>query len=113
MKRGVYLLVSMGLFLLVRPSRADMMDQNQPSDAAGLAGFSQGDLAQSFEQSANNITRAGIFIQASPGAGTGNITIDLYDHLPNAAKRCLGLVSGFSSFLSRSSISEIGSISTC
>ncbi|MCW5935830.1 MAG: PEP-CTERM sorting domain-containing protein [Fimbriimonadaceae bacterium] len=62
---------------------AQVIDQNQPDNSVYMAAFSQGDLAQSFQQSANNIVGAGIFLQ--PGIGSSdNVRISLWDKLPNA-----------------------------
>lgn len=62
--------------------RSDEIDQNQPSGTAYIAAFSQGDLAQSFVQTHNNISGAGILLQAT--GSTGNVTIQLWTGLPNA-----------------------------
>jgi hypothetical protein len=62
---------------------SDQIDQNQPIATAYIAAFSQGDLAQSFIQTHNNITGAGIFLQPSVGT-TGPVTIALWTALPNA-----------------------------
>lgn len=60
------------------------IDQNQPSGPAYMAGFSQGDLAQSFMQTNDNISGAGILLMAGIG-GSDNVTIQLWDGLPNAS----------------------------
>lgn len=58
-----------------------IVDQNQPNDPSNMANFTQGDLAQSFQQAHNNICGAGIRLYAS---GTeGYVTIGLWDALPN------------------------------
>lgn len=59
------------------------IDQNQPSAAVYMAGFSQGGLAQSFQQTNANINGAGIFLQPNVG-GSDNVTIQLWTNLPNA-----------------------------
>jgi len=59
------------------------IDQNQPSGPAYMAHFDQGDLAQSFMQSYDNIAGAGILLQAGIGS-TDDVTIQLWDALPNA-----------------------------
>ena len=59
------------------------IDQNQPSGPIYMAGFNQTDLAQSFMQSYDNIAGAGILLQAGVGS-TDNVTIQLWDGLPNA-----------------------------
>ena len=59
------------------------IDQNQPSGPAYMAAFDQTDLAQSFMQTNDNIAGAGILLQT--GIGTSdNVTIQLWDALPNA-----------------------------
>jgi hypothetical protein len=61
------------------------IDQNQPSAAVFMAAFAQTDLAQSFQtqQAEQPTAGAGIFLQ--PGVGsTDNVTIQLWDALPNA-----------------------------
>jgi hypothetical protein len=65
-------------------ARADIVDQSQLSEPFAMAAFSQTDLAQSFQQTNSNITgaSAGLFPNFGDG-GTGNITISLYDNLPN------------------------------
>jgi len=62
---------------------ADVIDQNAPANNAWMAGFSQRDLAQSFKQSASNISGAGIFLQNGVGSGMSNISISLWSLLPN------------------------------
>jgi hypothetical protein len=61
---------------------AQLIDQNQPSGPTYMAGFSQGDLAQSFMQTNANIVGAGILLQAGIGA-SDNVTISLWNLLPN------------------------------
>jgi len=58
-------------------------DQNSPSNNTCMANFSQADLAQSFIPSSNTICGAGIFLTAN-SAGSGTVTIQLYNNLPNA-----------------------------
>lgn len=67
------------------PARADVVDQSQLSDTIFMAGFGQTDLAQSFQQAAANISGASVKLRAGIGTGTGDITIALYDKLPNQA----------------------------
>ncbi len=76
------------------PSYASIIvDQNQPSAAVYMAAFEQTDIAQSFEQSNNNIAGAGIFLQ--PGIGsTDNVTISLWNALPNQGGSLLASGSG-------------------
>ncbi len=59
------------------------IDQNQPSGTTYMAHFNQTDLAQSFMQSYDNIAGAGILLQTGIGT-TDNVTIQLWDALPNA-----------------------------
>jgi len=59
------------------------IDQNQPSGPNYMAHFDQGDLAQSFMQSYSNIAGAGILLQTGIGT-TDDVTIQLWDALPNA-----------------------------
>jgi MYXO-CTERM domain-containing protein len=70
---------------IATPAMANqILDQNQPSGAFYLAGFSQGDLAQSFQsQLYSQICGAGVLLQSGVG-GTDNVTISLWDALPNA-----------------------------
>ena len=78
--------VFVGLAALVLSSvanSANMIDQNASANNTYMATFSQTDLAQSFQQSASNISGAGIFLQ--PNAGTSDtVTISLWSNLPNA-----------------------------
>jgi hypothetical protein len=84
MRTHVELVVAIGIFLLAAGSvgAAPTIDQVQPNNFDLMAGFWQGDLAQSFQQANNNVAGAGIFL--SPGYGsTGDVTIALWDNLPN------------------------------
>lgn len=59
-----------------------VIDQSQPNNPHYMAGFSQPDLAQSFQQAHNNVAGAGIFLRQ--GIGTSDtVTIALWDNLPN------------------------------
>ena len=66
-----------------------VIDQEQNDASVYMAGFDQTDLAQSFQtQAYDNIAGAGIFLQ--PGVGsTDNVTIELWDALPNAGGNLL------------------------
>jgi len=78
------LLVALALGVCAIPaSAACVIDQNQPSGPVYMAGFAQGDLAQSFMQSNGNICGAGILLQAGVGS-SDNVTIQLWSNLPNA-----------------------------
>ena len=72
-----------GTFLLsTYANAAIVVDQNQADNTVYMAAFSQADLAQSFQQSHDNISGAGIFLQS--GIGNSNtVTISLFDALPN------------------------------
>ena len=60
-----------------------VIDQNQPNFPVYMKAFGQSDCAQSFQQTASNISGAGIYTQ--PGVGTsGDITLEIWDALPNA-----------------------------
>ena len=72
---------------------ADTIDQDAPTNNVFMAGFSQSDLAQSFQQAADNVSGAGIFLQAGQGR-TGAVTISLYDKLPNNGGSLLAQGSG-------------------
>ena len=62
-----------------------VVDQNQPNvGAIPMAIFNQTDLAQSFQQSANNIAGAGIYLQNGVGSGSADITIALWSNLPTS-----------------------------
>lgn len=61
------------------------IDQDQPLDNTYMAGFSQGGLAQSFIPAANDICGAGVAVFSPSGTSyTADITISLWDNLPNA-----------------------------
>jgi hypothetical protein len=72
---------------------AVVLDQNAPTDNAYMAGFGQADLAQSFKQSTTNIAGAGIHLWSGSG-GTGEITISLFDQLPNNGGHLLASATG-------------------
>ena len=92
MKRVVLILAAAGASCIALPASADFIDQLQDSAAVYMAGFSQGDLAQSFQQTNSNITGAGIFLQ--PGIGSSdNVEIQLWDLLPNAGGTMLASAS--------------------
>jgi hypothetical protein len=80
-----------GLFLIFFATSADaviVIDQNQPNNPYNVAFFSQGDLAQSFQQADNNIVGAGILLHSDYGTND-IVTILLYDALPNAGGNLL------------------------
>ncbi len=79
----IVLALGAAVALTVGTVQADLIiDQDQPLAEVYMAGFSQGDLAQSFQtQAYDHIAGAGIFLQ--PGIGTtDNVTIELWDFLP-------------------------------
>lgn len=59
-----------------------IVDQNQANFPSYMAGFSQGSLAQSFQQTNSNIAGAGIRMQANVGT-SDTVTISLWNALPN------------------------------
>jgi hypothetical protein len=88
MKIRVFLI---GLGLGVAASAGTIVvDQSQLSDTVYMANFEQTDLAQSFIPSFGNVAGASVGLQAGIGDGSGgDITIALYDNLPNAGGNLL------------------------
>ncbi len=80
--------------LLAGQATAAVIDQNQPLTNGPMGDFLQVDLAQSFQQSADNVSGAGIFLSPSSGS-TGTINISLWTDLPNAGGVQLTQRSGF------------------
>ncbi|MFT3981050.1 MAG: hypothetical protein QM687_11310 [Ferruginibacter sp.] len=69
--------------IAVTPSYTNqLIDVNQPVTGNCMAQFSQTNLAQSFKPTASTISGAGIQLNAL--GGSGNVTISLWDRLPNA-----------------------------
>ena len=62
----------------------NLIDQNQPSATTYMAGFTQGGLAQSFQQTNSNVSGAGIFLQENIGS-TDNVTIQLWSDVPDTS----------------------------
>lgn len=61
------------------------IDQDQPLDNSYMASFNQGGIAQSFIPSANDICGAGVAVFNPGGTDiTADITIAVWDNLPNA-----------------------------
>jgi hypothetical protein len=85
-----FMVACMGLVAM--PATANVIDQNQPSGPTYMAAFSQTDLAQSFIQSADNISGAGILLQAGVGS-SDNVTISVWTALPNAGGTMLASAS--------------------
>ncbi len=77
------MLATLALAGLTAAVRADSVDQSQLVNNAYMANFSQTNLAQSFQQANDNITGASVLLQANLGAGAGDVTITLYNALPN------------------------------
>lgn len=68
----------------VLPVRADMVvDQSQLDGSILLQYMDFPNLIQSFQQDADNITGASVLIHPGIGSGTADVTIGLYDDLPN------------------------------
>jgi len=68
---------------LAVPLAAQTIDVDQPSNTTCMAGFNQADLAQSFKPNASDCSGAGLFMTVGWG-GAEDVTISLYDALPNA-----------------------------
>ncbi|HZZ79126.1 MAG TPA: PEP-CTERM sorting domain-containing protein [Gemmataceae bacterium] len=98
MNRSKLMLASVVLLFgcVAQANASIIVDQQQLSSSAYMAGFGQTDLAQSFQQSLGNITGAAIGLENSNSApGTGDITISLYDALPNAGGHLLASGTAF------------------
>jgi hypothetical protein len=78
------IVISVVVFLLVvgPVGAVPVIDQSQPVSSTPIAGFFQGDLAQSFQQAHSNVAAAGIFLWPAFGTG-GTVTISLWDDLPD------------------------------
>ncbi len=64
---------------------ASIVDQSQLTATLNMAAFNQAGLAQSFAPSYSNVSGAAIELTTGVGTGAqGDITISLYDNLPNA-----------------------------
>jgi len=90
--RKLLALTAVCVCLIAMPALADLIDQDQPSGPVYMAGFSQTDLAQSFQQAHDNISGAGILLEAGIGS-SDNVTISLWDGLPNAGGTMLATAS--------------------
>jgi hypothetical protein len=76
------LLVGAVLALLAAPAvAAVVVDQNQPDNSLPIV-FINGGAAQSFQQTADNIAGAGIYLASGRGLGSADITIALWSNLP-------------------------------
>lgn len=77
------LLAALAVFVVsANVSATPILDQNQPGYDNPMAAFNQTDLAQSFQQTHNSISGAGIHMYAGFGT-TDTVTIALWDALPN------------------------------
>ncbi len=81
------------LIMATRALAAVIIDQNQPNGPVYMAGFSQPDLAQSFQQANDNISGSGILLQSGVGV-SDLVTISLWDALPSAGGSMLASASG-------------------
>ena len=72
------------LLVAVSLHATPIVDQSSLVENATMAAFYQTDLAQSFQQANSNISGAEFKLTAGFGSGLGDITIQLYDLLPNA-----------------------------
>jgi hypothetical protein len=78
------LLASCTLLAGVSAVANEVVDQSDLTNDTYMAGFVQTDLAQSFIQSADNISGAGILLEDAGQAGNpGDVTISLWTNLPN------------------------------
>lgn len=75
--------IAASLVLIPTVLSAQIIDQNASTNNSYMAGFNQADLAQSFKQSANNISGAGIYLMSGIGSGASVLTINLWNLLPN------------------------------
>jgi hypothetical protein len=63
---------------------ADVVDQNQTDVTGGMSALDTSNVsAQSFQQSASNISGAGILLDPGQGGQTGLVTISLWTTLPD------------------------------
>jgi len=94
MKRQVGVFLTMAVVLSAGlATAAPVLDQSQPSGPDYMAAFAQTDLAQSFQQAHDNVTGAGILLQAGVGSSDA-VTIALWDALPNAGGNLLASGAG-------------------
>lgn len=113
MIRGIQLAVACVAVLVATAGQANagiIVDQSQLEDTAYIAAFSQTGLAQSFQQSFDNITGASVKLQGGVGSGVGDITIDLYDSLPNAGGILLGTGTDFGVASGEFAVIDFGSV---
>ena len=73
------------------PIRADIVVDQSQLDGTVLLQYSDfPNLIQSFQQDADNITGASVLIHPDFGSGTADVTIGVYDDLPNMGGNLLG-----------------------
>jgi hypothetical protein len=78
------LLLGAVLALPAAPTMAAVViDQNQPNHTTPLVYINDG-AAQSFQQTANNIAGAGIYLAPGYGSGSVDVTIALWSNLPTS-----------------------------
>jgi hypothetical protein len=92
MRTTFALLSSFFMLLLVSAASADVIDQDAPTNNVFMAEFVQTDLAQSFQQASSIISGAGIFLEPDVGVPS-NVTISLFDNLPNNGGNLLATAS--------------------
>ncbi len=80
--RGIAFAALLSALPFAHATDHNKIDQNSPTSTSTVARFDQGGLAQSFKQSADNITGAGIFLSTPFGEET-QVTIELWTKLPN------------------------------
>jgi hypothetical protein len=83
MKKFSLLLSAMAIAAASPSQAANIIDQNAPANTVFMAQFNQNNLAQSFQQTAGNVSGAGYFLQNGVGSGLANLTIGLWTLLPN------------------------------
>lgn len=88
-----FLVGSFLTFVSISTYAVPVIDQNQPNNTRTMANFLIGDLAQSFQQAADNVAGAGVFLVPGIGA-SATVTISLWDNLPNASGVLLASGSG-------------------
>jgi hypothetical protein len=93
MRKIFCLFMLAALTLSTNVSAGLVIDQSQNAKDFPMATFEQSDLAQSFQQSSNNVAGAGIYISEDRGT-TGNVSIALWDALPSESGNMLAFASG-------------------
>lgn len=80
--RAIACLTLVALGVPEQARAVNIIDQNAPHATSFIAGFNKADLAQSFRQSATNISGAGILLHPRVG-DTGFVSISLWTALPD------------------------------